>query len=142
MQRELRSDLELEAEEQQGKGLSAEEARYRARRAFGNTTSIKEETRETWGWGPIERLQQDIHFALRMLRKSPGFTAFAILALALGLGVNTAIFSVVDAVLLRPLPFRNADRLLEVWEDASTRAFLSLPFAGQPRRLETPESCV
>ena len=76
-----------------------------------------------WGWASVERLLQDFRFSLRTLRKSPGFVLFAVLALALGLGANAAIFSVVDAVLLRPLPFRDADRLVEVWEDASHMGF-------------------
>lgn len=129
LERELRSDLELEAEEQEQNGLSAEQARYAARRAFGNTTLVKEATREAWGWGSIERLMHDIRFSLRMLRKAPGFAVFAVLALALGLGANCAIFSVVDAVLLRSLPFRNSDRLVEVWEDASHMGFPLAPLA-------------
>jgi hypothetical protein len=129
LERELRSDLELEAAEQQESGLSAEQARYAALRALGNTTLVKEEVRRTWGWPSVEFLGQDIRFSLRMLRKSPGFVVFAVLALALGLGANAAIFSVVDAVLLRPLPFRNADRLVEVWEEASHMGFPLAPLA-------------
>jgi putative ABC transport system permease protein len=123
LERELRSDLELEAAELQENGLSEEEARYAARRAFGNAASIKEDTREMWGWGFVERFLQDVRLSLRLLRKSPGFVLFAVLALALGLGANEAIFSVVDSVLLRPLPFRHADRLVEVWEDGSHIGF-------------------
>jgi putative ABC transport system permease protein len=123
LERELRADLELEAEEQQKRGLSPEEARHAAQRAFGNTTCLAEETREMWGWSSVERFAQDIRLSLRGLRRSPGFVLFAVLALALGLGANAAIFSVVDAVLLRPLPFRQADRLVEVWEDASHMGF-------------------
>jgi putative ABC transport system permease protein len=123
LDRELRSHLELEAEEKAEDGLSAQDARYAARRAFGNTTLAKEATREAWGWAACERLLQDVRFSLRLLRKSPGFVLFAVLALALGLGANAAIFSVVNAVLLRPLPFRNADRLVEVWEDGSRVGF-------------------
>ena len=129
LERELRSDLESEAEEQQEKGFSAEEARYAAQRAFGNIALVKEEARETWNWGPIERLLQDIRFSARMLRKSPGFAIFAVLALALGLGANAAIFSVVDAVLLRSLPFQNAGGLVEIWEDASRMGFPLAPLA-------------
>jgi putative ABC transport system permease protein len=90
---------------------------------------VREEVREMWSWGSIERLLQDIRFSVRTLRKSPGFTVFAVLALALGLGANAAIFSVVDAVLLRSLPFRNADRLVELWEDASHFGFPLAPLA-------------
>lgn len=82
-----------------------------------------------WRWGSIERLLQDMRFSVRTLRKSPGFTVFVVLALALGLGANAAIFSVVDAVLLRSLPFRNADRLVGVLEDASHFGFPLAPLA-------------
>jgi putative ABC transport system permease protein len=129
LERELRSDLELEAAEQQESGLSVEEARYAAVRALGNTMLVKEEVRRSWGWTSVECVAQDIRFSLRMFRKSPGFVLFAVIALALGLGANAAIFSVVDAVLLRPLPFHNADRLVEVWEDASHMGFPLAPLA-------------
>ncbi len=139
LERELRSDLELEAEEQRERGLSAEEAGYAARRAFGNTTLVKEEVREMWGWPSVESWIQDIRFSFRTLRKSPGFVVFAVIALALGLGANAAIFSVVDAVLFRSLPFRDAGQLVEVWEDASHMGFpLNTPapanFADWKRR--------
>ena len=78
LERELRADLELEAEEQQKKGVSAEEARYAARRAFGNTTLVTEDVREAWGWTWLDRLIQDTRFGLRQLGNSPGFTAVAI----------------------------------------------------------------
>src|SRR5579862_4578043 len=123
LERELRADLELEAAEQRENGVPAAEARAAARRALGNTTLVKEEMRAAWGWQSVERLQQDLRYSWRTLRKSPGFVLFAALALALGLGANTAIFSVVDAVLLRPLPFRGAARLVEVWEDGTRSGF-------------------
>jgi predicted permease len=123
LDREIRCDLGLEADEQRERGLSPDQAIYAARRAFGNTSLIKEDTREVWEWVSLERLLQDVRFSLRLLRKSPGYAVFAVLALALGLGANVAVFSVVNAVLLRPLAFSNADRLVEVWEDGSRIGF-------------------
>src|SRR5450631_3301401 len=116
LERELRSDLELEEEEQRENGLPPEEAHYAAQRAFGNTTLIKEQTRETWGGMWIERLFRDLRFALRQLAKAPGFTLTAVLTLAIGIGGVTAVFSVVLAVLLRPLPFKDSERLISLHE--------------------------
>jgi putative ABC transport system permease protein len=129
IQRELEAHLAAEAADQQERGLTAEEAHFAAKRQLGNLTATKEQVRQVWTWIWFERLLQDSAFALRTLRKSPGFTIFAVLALSLGLGANAAIFSVVDAVLLRSLPFRNADRLVELWEDASSVGFPEAPMA-------------
>jgi putative ABC transport system permease protein len=114
LERELQSDVELEEEEQRETGMSPEEARYGARRAFGNTTLIKEKTHEAWGWATLERSMEDLRYAPRQIRKSPGFATVVVLVLALGIGANASVFSVLNAVVLRPLELPNADRLVEI----------------------------
>ena len=116
LERELRSDLELEEEEQRERGLSQDEARYAAQRAFGNTTLIKEQTHEAWGWASFERFWQDLRYAARVLVKNPGFSVTAILVLALGTGTSVAIFAFVDAALIKPLPYADPQRLVHVTE--------------------------
>ena len=112
---EMQEHLDEKINELVASGLSREEATRAARREFGNATLLEERSREVWQWPSLESLFADVRFALRMLRKSRGFTAVAILTLALGIGASTAVFSLVDAVLLKPLPFPHAERIVFPW---------------------------
>jgi putative ABC transport system permease protein len=114
LERELQSDLELEEEEQQERGLPPEEARYAARRAFGNTTLIQEQTHDAWGGAPFEWLLQDVRYAFRQLRRSPGLAAAIVGTLTLGVGTTTAIFILLNSTLLRRLPYPDGDRILRI----------------------------
>lgn len=104
LRKELQFHLENEADEREADGLTKDQARWAARRDLGNVTLLREDTRTLWTWTPLEQLAQDLRYALRMMVKNRAFTALAALSLALGIGANTAIYSFMDAILLRSLP--------------------------------------
>jgi len=116
LERELRSDLELEEEEQREGGVAEVEARYAALRAFGNPTLIREQTLAVWSLNWLESPARDLRFSLRTLCRTPGFSIIAILVMALGIGANVALFTVVRGVLLKPLPFDDPDHLVMLYE--------------------------
>jgi MacB-like periplasmic core domain len=111
LDRELEGHLELEAEEQHEAGLPSNEAYYAARRALGNATLIKEDMRAVWNWTVLEQMGQDLRYGARTMRKNWPFFTVAILSLALGIGTNTAIFGLIDALLLKSLPVKDPQSL-------------------------------
>jgi hypothetical protein len=111
---EMQFHIDQQIAENRAAGMSPEEARYAAMRTFGNPTVLKEETRDTWGWTWPEQMAQDLRYGARALAKNPGFTMVAVLAVALGIGVNTGIFSVLNGVALKLLPVPRADEIVGV----------------------------
>ncbi len=111
---EIQFHLDQQVAENISAGMSSTEARYSAMRSFGNPTVLKEETRDTWGWLGLEQIAQDLRYGFRTLRKNPGFTAVAVLTLALGIGANTAIFQLIDALRLRAIPVKEPQQLVTV----------------------------
>ena len=124
----LERDLEREIENH----LALEAAESGDRRRFGNVAHAKEEIREAWGWARWQQFTRDVQYGLRQMRRNPGFSAIAIATLALGIGGVAAMFSAVDAVLIRPLPYRGADRLVTLWDD------LSMSRSREPKIPSTP----
>jgi predicted permease len=116
LEEEIKAHLEMAKRDRIERGESAEDAAASARREFGNVGLVKEVTRDVWGWSWLERLGQDVHYGARMLRKNLGFTLIAIITLALGIGANATLFSVINAVLLRPLAFNEPDRIARLYQ--------------------------
>ena len=117
LDRELRADLELEEDEQRERGLSPHQARYAALRAFGNPALIREQTRAVWSWSWLESFATDLKYGFRGMARNPGSTVFAVLIVGLGIGGASTVFSVVNALLLRPLPFRDPGQLVWISND-------------------------
>jgi MacB-like periplasmic core domain len=126
-EQELGSEMsfrsERQVEENIAAGMTPQEARRAALREFGGVEQVKEECRDARRANYLDNLLKDVRYGLRMLLKSPSFTFFAVAVVALGIAANSAIFTIADAVLLRPLPYRDSNRLVIVWEDASAYGF-------------------
>ncbi|MFY9937106.1 MAG: ABC transporter permease [Silvibacterium sp.] len=120
---ELRFHLEQQIAENIAAGMDAEEARHAAMREFGNPAALRDQARETWSWNRVELVLRDLRIAARTLLRTPGFAAIAILVMALGIGANIALFTVVRSVLLKPLPFRDPDRLVRLYEHSADDKF-------------------
>ena len=136
---ELRDHLDLKTEQYVAQGMTQEEAHRRARLDLGGIEQTKEKCRDARRVNWIQDFVQDLRLSLRMLRKSPGFTGVAIFTLALGIGATTAIFSVVDSLLLRPLPYRNSHRVVRIWNTFPPRGMTELA-ASEPEFLEYRQS--
>lgn len=132
---EIKSHLEMQIEDNVRSGMSREEARYAARRSFGGVDQIKEVYRDRRGLPVVETMLQDLRFAIRVLLRSPVYTSVVVLTLAIGIGANTAIFSLVDAVLIKMLPVRNPEQLvaIDTFNQRGERINFSYPLFVQLR---------
>ena len=114
VEEEIRTHLQLEEQENRESGMLPDEAYNAARRRFGNVTIVRESSMEMWGWNSVEVLIQDLRYGLRQLRRNIRFTAVAVLALALGIGVNTAVFTAYKAMIARPLDARDPGEMVNI----------------------------
>src|SRR5215472_3273222 len=143
---EMRLHLELRARQLRERGVEAEAAHFAAQRQFGNRASIEIAGADAWGWGWLERLAQDVRYAARSLTQTPGFVAVTVATLAVGLGMNTAVFSIVNAVVLRSLPYPEPEQLVSLWEETTPKQQLSVmrssgnSLGGAGTRHRTPVS--
>jgi putative ABC transport system permease protein len=146
LEQELATHLQISTQNRIDQGAAPDEASYGARREFGNVALVQNVTRDQWSWIWIDNLLEDFRYAARTLRKNPAFSAVAILTLALGIGANTAIFSVVNAVIFRPLPFPQASRLLDICARSTlfdfTHLGVSLPDVNDIRTTSTTLAAV
>ena len=126
LREELQFHLEEEAEERQAVGLAEDQARWAARRDLGNFVLVQEDTRATWGWPMLEDAWRDLRYGARLLVRNPGFTMVVVCSLALGIGANTALFSVMDAMMLRMLPVPRADEIVRLRTPLSYPAFRTI----------------
>ena len=122
---EMRGHLEERVADLVARGMARADAEFAARREFGNFPLMERDGRDVWRWRVMERFFADVRFGFRILRKNPGFAATAILTLALGIGANTAIFSVVYGALLAPLPMPHPDQLVMVWSNDNGKNIVS-----------------
>ena len=114
----IHEHIQERADELEEQGIPRKQAEQTARREFGNVALLQQRSREQWQWPALESLLADLKFTLRRLRKSPGFAITVLLTLAIGIGANTAVFSVIDGVLLKPLPYPSPNELVALWLDA------------------------
>lgn len=136
---ELRFHLKQQIAENVAAGMNAEEARHAALRAFGNPTALRDQARETWNWSGVELMLRDARIGARTLWRTPGFAGIAVLVMALGIGANIALFTIVRSVLLRPLPFRHPDRLVRLYEHSNDDKFLQRQRRWRLCRMEERE---
>jgi putative ABC transport system permease protein len=128
---EIQSHLDMETAANVRAGMPPDEARLAALRTFGGVTQVQDEVRDAWGLRFVDRLRQDIGYAWRGLLRNPGYTATALVTLVVGIATTTTIFSIVSAVMLKPLPYHEPDRLVTVWSSLPRLGLNQVPTRRQ-----------